>query len=98
MRAKNASDVDLVTPFTRPLSVSCLSAVNFKRVNKTDHIARDGVPGCRTRDYQSTVSLPSSFHGSRQMALSQAITVDSDKTMQLKLRNKTSLTAGVICL
>ena len=28
MRAKYASNVDLVTPFTRPLSVSCLSAIS----------------------------------------------------------------------
>jgi hypothetical protein len=44
MRAKYASNVDLVTPFTRLLSVLSLSAVNFERVNKTRHFARDGVP------------------------------------------------------
>ena len=33
MRAKDASNMDLVTPFTRLLSVLCLSAVNFERVH-----------------------------------------------------------------
>ena len=47
-RAKDASNVDLVSPFTRllsVLSVLCLNAVNFERVNKTRHFARDRGPG-----------------------------------------------------